>query len=508
MAQRQSSVEKAQATIVQRESELALARKELERSQTLYDGNLIARQKLDEDLTRVETAVAGLAQERAGVRVADGALVEAQAQVQMADAALLQQQAQRESAAAALAAARIDVDYRDAAIAAAAARIERIRADIADSTLSAPIRGRVLYRLAEPGEVLSAGGKVVTVLELSDVYMTIFLPTEEAGRAVIGSEGRIVLDAAPSLVIPAAVSFVSPRAQFTPKEVETRTEREKLMFRVKVRIDPELLARNVEKVKTGLPGVAYVRLDAARRLARVPARQAHSMTGASPPVVHIRELSHRYGKVSAVDGLELDVPAGCLAGLIGPDGVGKSTLLGLIAGARKIRNGAVRGARRRHALDAASGAASRRGSPTCRRGWAAISTRRCRSSTTSISSAACSTSRRRERAAASTRCSPAPGSSPFRDRQAGKLSGGMKQKLGLCCALLHDPDFLILDEPTTGIDPLSRRQFWQLLARIRSRRPAMSVLVSTAYMEEAEILRLAGGHGRRAAPGQRHAARR
>jgi len=262
VAQRQSSVEKAQATIVQRESELALARKELERSQTLYDGNLIARQKLDEDLTRVETAVAGLAQERAGVRVADGALVEAQAQVQMADAALLQQQAQRESAAAALAAARIDVDYRDAAIAAAAARIERIRADIADSTLSAPIRGRVLYRLAEPGEVLSAGGKVVTVLELSDVYMTIFLPTEEAGRAVIGSEGRIVLDAAPSLVIPAAVSFVSPRAQFTPKEVETRTEREKLMFRVKVRIDPELLARNVEKVKTGLPGVAYVRLDA------------------------------------------------------------------------------------------------------------------------------------------------------------------------------------------------------------------------------------------------------
>ena len=262
VAQRQSSVEKAQATIVQRESELALARKELQRSQSLYDGNLIARQKLDEDLTRVETAVAALAQERAAARVAEGALVEAEAQVQMAEAALGQQQAQREAAAAALAAARIDVDYREAAIAGTAARIERIRADIADSTLSAPIWGRVLYRLAEPGEVLSAGGKVVTVLELSDVYMTIFLPTEEAGRAVIGSQGRIVLDAAPSLVIPAAVSFVSPRAQFTPKEVETRAEREKLMFRVKVRIDPELLARNVEKVKTGLPGVAYVRLDA------------------------------------------------------------------------------------------------------------------------------------------------------------------------------------------------------------------------------------------------------
>ena len=261
VAQRQSGVEKAQASIVQRDSELALAEKELQRSQSLFASSLIARQKLDEDLTRKETAVAALAQERAGAKVAEGALLEGQAQLQMADAALAQQQAQRGAAEAALAAARIDVDYREAAIAAAAARIERIRTDITDSTLTTPIRGRVLYRVAEPGEVLPAGGKVVTVLELSDVYMTIFLPTEEAGRTVIGAEGRIVLDAAPHLVIPAAVSFVAPRAQFTPKEVETRTEREKLMFRVKVRIDPELLAQNIEKVKTGLPGVAYVRLD-------------------------------------------------------------------------------------------------------------------------------------------------------------------------------------------------------------------------------------------------------
>jgi HlyD family secretion protein len=261
VAQRRSGVEKSQATVAQRESELALAQKELQRSQSLFDSNLIAKQKLDEDLARSETAVAALAQERAAGKMAEGALLEAQAQLQMADAAVVQQEAQRAAADAALAAARIDVDYREAAMAAAAARIERIRTDIADSTLTTPIRGRVLYRLAEPGEVLPAGGKVVTVLELSDVYMTIFLPTDEAGRTIVGAEGRIVLDAAPYLVIPAAVSFVAPRAQFTPKEVETRTEREKLMFRVKVRIDPELLARNSEKVKTGLPGVAYVRLD-------------------------------------------------------------------------------------------------------------------------------------------------------------------------------------------------------------------------------------------------------
>ena len=261
VAQRKSGVDRSQASVAQRESEQALVQKELKRSQSLFDSNLIARQKLDEDLTRTETAAASLAQERAATKVAEGALLEAQAQLQMAEAGLVQQEAQRAAAEAALAAARIDVDYREAAIAAAAARVQRIRTDIGDSTLIAPIRGRVLYRLAEPGEVLPAGGKVVTVLELSDVYMTIFLPTDEAGRAVVGAEGRIVLDAAPYLVIPAAVSFVAPRAQFTPKEVETRAEREKLMFRVKVRIDPDLLARNVEKVKTGLPGVAYVRLD-------------------------------------------------------------------------------------------------------------------------------------------------------------------------------------------------------------------------------------------------------
>jgi HlyD family secretion protein len=261
VAQRRSALAKAHATVAQRESELALARKELYRSQELFDRGLIARQKLDEDLTRVETAQAARAQESAGSQVAEGALVEAEAQRHMAEAALVQQEAQREAAAAALTAARVDVDYREAAIAAAAAHVDRIRTDIADSTLTSPVRGRVLYRLAEPGEVLAAGGKVVTVLELSDVYMTIFLPTDEAGRAVIGAEGRIVLDAAPHLVIPAAVSFVAPRAQFTPKEVETRTEREKLMFRVKVRIDPELIARHEDRVKTGLPGVAYVRLD-------------------------------------------------------------------------------------------------------------------------------------------------------------------------------------------------------------------------------------------------------
>jgi HlyD family secretion protein len=118
----------------------------------------------------------------------------------------------------------------------------------------------VLYRLAEPGEVLGAGGKVLTLLDLSDVYMVIFLPATEAGRVALGAQARLVLDAAPEYVVPAEVSFVAPRAQFTPKQVETRTVRETLAFRVKVRIDPALLARYEDLVKTGVPGVAYVQV--------------------------------------------------------------------------------------------------------------------------------------------------------------------------------------------------------------------------------------------------------
>ncbi len=261
IAQRQSDLRRADAAIALREGELTLAHKDLLRTQMLFAKDLIAPQKLDEDLTREQTAHAALEQERAAREAAEGAVVEARAQRKTAEGSLAQQEAQQEASEATLTAARIDVDYREAAIAAAAARTEKISTEIEDSTLKSPIQGRILYRVAEPGEVLPAGGKVVTVLELSDVYMTIFLPTEQAGRVSVGAQGRIVLDAAPQLVLPAAVSFVAPRSQFTPKEVETRTEREKLMFRVKVRIDPALIALHLEKVKTGVPGVAYVRLD-------------------------------------------------------------------------------------------------------------------------------------------------------------------------------------------------------------------------------------------------------
>ena len=118
------------------------------------------------------------------------------------------------------------------------------------------------FRVAQPGEVLGAGGRVLNMVDLADVYMTFFLPTSAAGRVALGQDVHIVLDAAPQYVIPARITFVSSTAQFTPKTVETQSEREKLMFRVRAQIDPELLQQHLKYVKTGLPGVAWVKLDA------------------------------------------------------------------------------------------------------------------------------------------------------------------------------------------------------------------------------------------------------
>jgi HlyD family secretion protein len=143
----------------------------------------------------------------------------------------------------------------------ARAEVRRVQAQIADSTLTSPVRGRVLYKLAEDGEVLSAGGKAVTLLDLGDVYMEIFLPAQDAGRVRIGAEAKIRLDVRPEYAARATVSFVSPEAQFTPKQVETKSERDKLMFRVKLQLPPELIAPYIERVKTGIRGVGFVKID-------------------------------------------------------------------------------------------------------------------------------------------------------------------------------------------------------------------------------------------------------
>ena len=191
-------------------------------------------------------------------------LDEAVARFEGARAAVSAAEAQVAAAQAALGFARSEVVAAEAAAAAAAATVERIAADIDDCVLRSPRDGRVQYRVAQPGEVVAAGAAVLNLVDLGHVYMTFFLPTAQAGRIALGAEARIVLDAAPEFVIPASVSYVADVAQFTPKTVETADEREKLMFRIKASIDPTLLDQYLDQVKTGLPGMVYVRLDAAR----------------------------------------------------------------------------------------------------------------------------------------------------------------------------------------------------------------------------------------------------
>ncbi|HSO82916.1 ribosome-associated ATPase/putative transporter RbbA [Thiocapsa sp.] len=203
------------------------------------------------------------------------------------------------------------------------------------------------------------------------------------------------------------------------------------------------------------------------------------------PVVRLSGLSHVYGGVNALDGVALELPAGRLAGLIGPDGVGKSSLLGIIAGVRQIQSGRVEvlghDLRQRLARDAVIERIAYMPQGLGRNLYPSLSVRENLDFFGRLFGQDRAT--RAERIAELT---AATGLAPFTERPAMHLSGGMKQKLGLCCALIHDPELLILDEPTTGVDPLSRRRFWELMERLRRRRPDLSILVSTAYMEEAE----------------------
>lgn len=210
-------------------------------------------------------------------------------------------------------------------------------------------------------------------------------------------------------------------------------------------------------------------------LARVPV----------PPVVHLDGVSQHYGTTVALNNITLDIPARCMVGLIGPDGVGKSSLLSLISGARVIEQGNVM------VLGGDMRDPKHRRDVCPRIAWMPQGLGKNLYHTLSVYENVDFFARlfghdKAEREARITELLNSTGLAPFRDRPAGKLSGGMKQKLGLCCALIHDPELLILDEPTTGVDPLSRAQFWDLIDSIRQRQTNMSVLVATAYMEEAE----------------------
>lgn len=211
-------------------------------------------------------------------------------------------------------------------------------------------------------------------------------------------------------------------------------------------------------------------------------------TDEGPPVRTVAEvnaLTHVYGKTVALDNISLQLAAGKSLGLIGPDGVGKSTLLGLLSGARKLQTGAV------NVFDGSMASAKHRNAVCTRIAYMPQGLGKNLYQELSVREnldffGKLYGQSRHERDVRIDRLTKATGLNDFLKRPAGKLSGGMKQKLGLCCALIHEPDLLILDEPTTGVDPLSRRQFWELIDSIRAERAGMTLLVSTAYMDEAE----------------------
>jgi len=210
------SIDEANANLTQQQTQKTLAQQEMERTAQLLKNGWTTQEIADQRKQALDGAVAAYSAAQARVEVAHHALEAAQ---------------------------------HDAGF---------YKVEIADNTLVAPKAGRIQYRLANIGEVLAAGGKVFTMLDFSYVYMDVYLPTEEAGKVKVGTDARIVLDAYPDHSIPAKVSFVASQAQFTPKTVETKTERDKLMFRIRVRIEPDRLAKHTDAIRSGLPGVAYV----------------------------------------------------------------------------------------------------------------------------------------------------------------------------------------------------------------------------------------------------------
>lgn len=249
VVQARRAVEEAQANLDQTQSVVRLAQQAIARTTALVAKGYATREMLDTRQQALDGANAVQSAAAARVGAADQALLAARHAAEGAAAA-------RDAASARVGAAR---HARDAA----RHGLDYVRVNIADNSLTAPRDGPIQYRIANVGEVLSAGGRVFTMLDAGYVYMDVYLPTAQAGRVRIGAEGRIVLDAYPDHVIPARAVFVASEAQFTPKTVETKDERDKLMFRVRLRVDPERLKGREALVRTGLPGIGVVRTDEA-----------------------------------------------------------------------------------------------------------------------------------------------------------------------------------------------------------------------------------------------------
>jgi HlyD family secretion protein len=242
-----ADVASANAAIEQQQSEIRLAQTEADRQRRMLAENATSKALFDVRQTALETA--------------KSSLKDLQARADAAQARVAAAHAKEGAAQAKAGDAQARADAAKQQIGVALAQVGVTKSRIKDATLISPVTGRVLYRLVEPGEVLGPGGKALTLVNLSDVYMEIFLPSNQAAQLKVGAPARITVDYEPNSSAAAYVSFVSPEAQFTPKQVETKSEREKLMFRVKIQVPPELVEHYVERIKTGVRGVGYVKVS-------------------------------------------------------------------------------------------------------------------------------------------------------------------------------------------------------------------------------------------------------
>ena len=348
--------------------------------------------------------------------------------------------------------------------------------------------GRVEYKLVQPGEVVAAGGRLVTILDLTDVFMTIFLPTSEAGRVALGSEARIVLDAAAELRVPGDGVVRGGGGAVHAQDGRDRQRAREADVSRQARGRSEA-ARDLSRLRQGRPHRQCLRAGAPN--AAWPDYLAPRLPNVAP-LTSARGRGERrqriaIGGVTALSEVSLAIPRGTRDR---PRRAGWRRQVDAARADRRraaaaIGNASARSAATWRSVRIATGVSSRIAYMPQGLGPQSLSDA-CRCFENIDFFGRLFGQAQAERRARIERLLRATGLDPFPDRPAGKLSGGMKQKLSLCCSLIHDPDLLILDEPTTGIDPLSRRQFWRLIDEIKAERPGMTVLVSTAYMEEAE----------------------
>jgi ABC-2 type transport system ATP-binding protein len=351
---------------------------------------------------------------------------------------------------------RKDLDNAEAAFRMARAGYDQVSAAIENAVIYSPIDGTVLDTNVEVGEMAFPGTPILTIADLTRPWMYIYVNEKRLGFVKIGQLVKVYIDSFPDKAFPGKIVSISNKAEFTPKTIQTKDERVKLVFAVKVMIEnPDLI------LKPGMP--ADARNYNIRRY----------------KVIAVKNITKRFGDITAVDDLSFEVQKGEIFGIVGPDGAGKSTLLRMMSGILLPGSGVVE----------INGKNIQSNLYRIKENLAYMPQRFGLYEDLTVEENifffgrlfGVSKKEIKERTPGLYEFSRLE---PFKDRLAGKLSGGMKQKLGLACSLIHSPDLILLDEPTNGVDPVSRREFWKILYTLLG--DGVTIIVSTAYLDEAE----------------------